>query len=87
MTKIQETGDKVLANVEHVIVGKHHEVRLALVAGPSVDGLACVEGEAEAGGEGRPVWGLPTGDIVVGGTGAGFSSHGGGRTPVTAARA
>ena len=32
MTKIQETGDKVLANVEHVIVGKHHEVRLALVA-------------------------------------------------------
>jgi MoxR-like ATPase len=32
MSKIQETGDKVLANVEHVIVGKHHEVRLALVA-------------------------------------------------------
>ncbi len=32
MTKIQETGDKVLANVERVIVGKHHEVRLALVA-------------------------------------------------------
>ncbi len=32
MTKIQETGDRVLANVEHVIVGKHHEVRLALVA-------------------------------------------------------
>ena len=32
MTRIQETGDKVLANVEHVIVGKHHEVRLALVA-------------------------------------------------------
>jgi hypothetical protein len=31
MTKIQETGDKVLANVERVIVGKHHEVRLALV--------------------------------------------------------
>ena len=28
MTKIQETGDKVLANVERVIVGKHHEVRL-----------------------------------------------------------
>jgi MoxR-like ATPase len=27
MSKIQETGDKVLANVEHVIVGKHHEVR------------------------------------------------------------
>jgi MoxR-like ATPase len=25
MTKIQETGDKVLANVERVIVGKHHE--------------------------------------------------------------
>jgi MoxR-like ATPase len=32
MAKIQETGDKVLANVERVIVGKHHEVRLALVA-------------------------------------------------------
>jgi MoxR-like ATPase len=32
MTKIQETGDKVVNNVEHVIVGKHHEVRLALVA-------------------------------------------------------
>ena len=32
MTKIQETGDKVLANVERVIVGKHLEVRLALVA-------------------------------------------------------
>ena len=32
MTKIQQTGDKVIANVEHVIVGKHHEVRLALVA-------------------------------------------------------
>ena len=31
MTKTQETGDKVLANVERVIVGKHHEVRLALV--------------------------------------------------------
>ena len=32
MTKIQETGDKVIGNVEHVIVGKHHEVRLTLVA-------------------------------------------------------
>ena len=32
MTKIQETGDKVLDNVERVIVGKHDEVRLALVA-------------------------------------------------------
>jgi MoxR-like ATPase len=32
MTKIQETGEKVVANVERVIVGKHHEVRLALVA-------------------------------------------------------
>jgi MoxR-like ATPase len=29
---IQESGDKVLANVERVIIGKHHEVRLALVA-------------------------------------------------------
>ena len=32
MTKIQETGEKVVANVERVIVGKHNEVRLALVA-------------------------------------------------------
>lgn len=32
MTKIQQVGDRVLANVERVIVGKHHEVRLALVA-------------------------------------------------------
>jgi len=31
-TQIQQTGDKVLANVERVIVGKHNEVRLALVA-------------------------------------------------------
>jgi len=32
MSNIQQVGDKVLANVERVIVGKHHEVRLALVA-------------------------------------------------------
>ena len=32
MAKIQESGEKVVANVERVIVGKHHEVRLALVA-------------------------------------------------------
>jgi MoxR-like ATPase len=32
MTKIQEVGEKVAANVERVIVGKHEEVRLALVA-------------------------------------------------------
>jgi MoxR-like ATPase len=32
MTKIQEAGDEVIANVERVIVGKHNEVRLALVA-------------------------------------------------------
>jgi MoxR-like ATPase len=32
LTKIQESGDRVLANVERVIVGKHREVRLALVA-------------------------------------------------------
>ena len=32
MTRIQETGDRVLANVERVIVGKHNEVRFALVA-------------------------------------------------------
>ena len=32
MTNIQQTGDKVVANVERVIVGKHQEVRLALVA-------------------------------------------------------
>ena len=32
MTAIQQTGDRVLANVERVIVGKHNEVRFALVA-------------------------------------------------------
>ena len=32
MSNIQHVGDRVLANVERVIVGKHHEVRLALVA-------------------------------------------------------
>src|SRR5512143_4003517 len=32
MSKIQQTGDRVLANVERVIVGKHNEVRFALVA-------------------------------------------------------
>ena len=32
MAKIQESTEKVIANVERVIVGKHHEVRLALVA-------------------------------------------------------
>ena len=32
MTKIQESGERVAANVERVIVGKHLEVRLALVA-------------------------------------------------------
>ncbi|MGH2512664.1 MAG: AAA family ATPase [Candidatus Limnocylindrales bacterium] len=32
MTNIQATGEKVVANVERVIVGKHHEVRLAMVA-------------------------------------------------------
>ena len=32
MSNIQQVGDTVLANVERVIVGKHHEVRLALVA-------------------------------------------------------
>ncbi|HEX5590427.1 MAG TPA: MoxR family ATPase [Candidatus Limnocylindrales bacterium] len=32
MTKIQEAGDRVIANVERVIVGKHREVRFALVA-------------------------------------------------------
>jgi MoxR-like ATPase len=32
MTKIQVSGDRVIANVERVIVGKHNEVRLALVA-------------------------------------------------------
>jgi MoxR-like ATPase len=31
-TQIQETGEKVVSNVERVIVGKHNEVRLALVA-------------------------------------------------------
>ena len=32
MSKIQESGERVAANVERVIVGKHAEVRLALVA-------------------------------------------------------
>ena len=32
MTRIQELGDTVAANVERVIVGKSHEVRLTLVA-------------------------------------------------------
>ena len=32
MAKIQESSEKVIANVERVIVGKHQEVRLALVA-------------------------------------------------------
>jgi MoxR-like ATPase len=32
MSLIQETGDRVIANVERVIVGKHNEVRFALVA-------------------------------------------------------
>ena len=32
MTKIQVSGDRVIANVERVIVGKHREVRFALVA-------------------------------------------------------
>ncbi len=32
MSKIQESGDRVVANVERVIVGKHAEVQLALVA-------------------------------------------------------
>ena len=32
MAKIQELTEKVIANVERVIVGKHQEVRLALVA-------------------------------------------------------
>jgi MoxR-like ATPase len=32
VAKIQESGEKVVANVERVIVGKHREVRLALVA-------------------------------------------------------
>ncbi len=32
MSNIQQAGDRVLANVERVIVGKHREVRYALVA-------------------------------------------------------
>ncbi len=32
MTQIQQSGERVAANVERVIVGKHREVRLALVA-------------------------------------------------------
>ena len=32
MASIQESGERVAANVERVIVGKHREVRLALIA-------------------------------------------------------
>src|SRR6187200_2578124 len=32
VAQIQESGERVVANVERVIVGKHNEVRLALVA-------------------------------------------------------
>ena len=32
MSRIQASGERVAANVERVIVGKHAEVRLALVA-------------------------------------------------------
>src|SRR4029078_5544326 len=32
MPSIQQVGDRVLSNVERVIVGKHNEVRFALVA-------------------------------------------------------
>jgi MoxR-like ATPase len=32
LAQIEQTGEKLVANVERVIVGKHHEVRLALVA-------------------------------------------------------
>jgi hypothetical protein len=32
MPSIQQAGDRVLNNVERVIVGKHNEVRFALVA-------------------------------------------------------
>jgi MoxR-like ATPase len=32
VSKVEESGEKVVANVERVIVGKHNEVRLALVA-------------------------------------------------------
>jgi MoxR-like ATPase len=32
MSNLEQTGEKVLANVERVIIGKHHEVRLSLVA-------------------------------------------------------
>ena len=32
MSMIQQSGERVAANVERVIVGKHREVRLALVA-------------------------------------------------------
>ena len=32
MPSIQQAGDRVIANVERVIVGKHNEVRFALVA-------------------------------------------------------
>jgi MoxR-like ATPase len=32
MSNLEQTGEKVIGNVEHVIIGKHHEVRLAMVA-------------------------------------------------------
>jgi MoxR-like ATPase len=32
VSKVEQSSEKVVANVERVIVGKHHEVRLALVA-------------------------------------------------------
>jgi len=32
LSKVQESGERVVANVERVIVGKHNEVRLAMVA-------------------------------------------------------
>ena len=57
MTKIQETGDKVLANVERVIVGKHHErpagAGRAVVPGAPARSRTCP-------GTGKTIWPRPS---------------------------
>ena len=69
MSKIQETGDKVLANVERV-VGKHHEVRLALVALLCRGHLRSRTCRAPA----RPSWPRPSPAASAARSGA-YSSH------------
>ena len=48
MPSIQQAGDRVIANVERVIVGKHNEVRFALVVAALFGGIGVA---ALAGGE------------------------------------